>query len=233
MEWVQGEQRCGSKRPCLARVGCGVLSCHWCCISGRIQLLLPVYYQIVLAGIRHLKGLGHTRIAFFKGPKHNGDTETRWAALVRAAAEIGVTVTDELTATTGSYFDTKLSMMERGYNAAMSLLQRTRDFTALLAFNDGSAIGAIRAIQDVGLTIPGDISVMGVDDIQLAEFISPRLTTIRQPLKEMGAIAASTLLRRIHGEDVPQETVLQPELVIRESTAAHFAKSKTVSAALD
>jgi LacI family transcriptional regulator len=177
-------------------------------------------YQIVLAGIRHLKSLGHNRIAFFKGPEHNGDTQSRWSALMRAADETGVTVRDELIATMGSYFEINLSMMERGYQAAMSLLQRTREFTALMAFNDASAIGAIRAIQDVGLTVPGDISVMGVDDIQLAEFISPRLTTIRQPLKEMGAIAASTLLKRIHGDEVPQETVLKPELVVRESTAA-------------
>jgi LacI family transcriptional regulator len=182
-------------------------------------------YQIVFAGIRHLKSLGHTRIAFFKGPEHNGDTQARWTAIIKAAAEIGVSVREELIATTGSYFDTKLSMMERGYHAAMSLLQRTRDFTALLAFNDGSAIGAIRAIQDVGLMVPGDLSVMGVDDIQLAEFVSPRLTTIRQPLKEMGAIAATTLLKRIHGEDVPQETVLQPELVTRQSTASPKAIS--------
>jgi LacI family transcriptional regulator len=188
-------------------------------------------YQIVLAGIRHLKSLGHSRIAFFKGPEHNGDTQSRWSALMRAADETGATVTEELIATMGSYFEMNLSMMQRGYRAAISLLQRTRDFTALMAFNDASAIGAIRAIQDVGLTVPGDISVMGVDDIQLAEFISPRLTTIRQPLKEMGAIAASTLLKRIHGEEVPKETVIQPELVIRQSTAAvKKSKPKTVSA---
>jgi DNA-binding LacI/PurR family transcriptional regulator len=176
--------------------------------------------QIVLAGIRHLKTLGHTRIAFFKGPEHNGDTQARWAALMRAAQEMGVAVTEELIATMGSYFDTNLSMMQRGYNAAMSLLHRTHDFTAVMAFNDASAIGAIRAIEDVGLKVPSDISVMGVDDIELAEFISPRLTTIRQPLKEMGAIAASTLLKRIDGDEVAQETVVQPELVIRQSTAA-------------
>ena len=131
-----------------------------------------------------------------------------------------VTLSEELTATTGSYFDAKLSMMERGYQAAMTLLGSTHDFTALMAFNDGCAIGAIRAIQDCGVTVPGDISVVGVDDIELAKFVSPRLTTLRQPLKEMGAIAASTLLRRIGGEDVPEETLIQPELVIRESTAS-------------
>src|SRR5581483_5696385 len=91
-------------------------------------------------------------------------------------------------------------------------------FTALFAFNDKSAIGAIRAIQDRGLKIPNDVSVLGVDDLQLSAFVSPRLTTIRQPLKLMGATAASTLLRQIHGEEVSEEIVLAPELVVREST---------------
>ena len=68
----------------------------------------------------------------------------------------------------------EMSMMQRGYNAAMMLMQQTHDFTALLAFNDGSAIGAIRAFQDSGLTVPGDVSVVGLDDIPLAGFISPR-----------------------------------------------------------
>lgn len=188
-------------------------------------------YQIVRAGICHLKGLGHTRIAFFKGPEHNGDTEARWAAILRVAKEMGIPVKAELTVATGNYFEaSKLSMMERGYNAAGALLRRTRDFTALVAFNDGSAIGAIRALQDCGLTVPGDVSVIGVDDIHLAQFISPRLTTVRQPLKEMGGIAASTLLRRIQGEKVPEQTIVQPELVIRESTAAIGAnKSRTAA----
>jgi len=187
----------------------------------------------MLAGMRHLRDLGHTRFAFFKGPENNGDTEARWAAIVKAAKEVGIAVTAELTETTGNYFEAgKLSMMERGYNAATSLLRRTRDFTALVAFNDGSAIGAIRAFQDRGLAVPGDVSVIGVDDIHLAQFVSPRLTTMRQPLKEMGAIAASTLLSRIHGKKVPEETVVRPELVIRESTAAIGAgKSKTVTLA--
>jgi LacI family transcriptional regulator len=132
----------------------------------------------------------------------------------------------------GKYFEaSKISMMERGYDAATSLLQRTRDFSALVAFNDGSAIGAIRALQDRGLSIPGDVSVIGVDDIHLAQFVSPRLTTMRQPLKEMGTIAASTLLRRIHGQKVPEETVIQPELVVRESTAA-VGTSKARTAAI-
>jgi DNA-binding LacI/PurR family transcriptional regulator len=178
-------------------------------------------YHVMLAGIRHLKHLGHRRIAFLKGPENNGDAEARWAAAKRVSSELGLEVREELTATTGHYFEvSNLSIMQRGYQAALTIMGRTRDFTALMAFNDGSAMGAIRAIRDCGLNVPGDISVVGVDDIRLAEFISPRLTTIRQPLKEMGRIAASTLLQRIRGEHVPEETLIQPELVTRESTAS-------------
>jgi DNA-binding LacI/PurR family transcriptional regulator len=117
-----------------------------------------------------------------------------------------------------------MSMMERGYEAAAMLLRNRQRFTALVAFNDKSAMGAIRAIQDHGLQVPGDISVIGVDDLQFSAYSSPRLTTIRQPLKSMGAAAASTLLREIHGEGAPEETVLQPELVVRESTGPASTK---------
>jgi DNA-binding LacI/PurR family transcriptional regulator len=138
----------------------------------------------------------------------------------KAAAELGLAVKPELTATMGNYFEAdKQSMMKRGYDAAMSLMRKPDAFTALLAFNDGSALGAIRAIHDTGKSVPGNVSVVGIDDIQIAAFLSPRLTTIHQPLKQMGAIAATTLLQRIQGEEVPEETVVQPELVVRESTA--------------
>ena len=178
-------------------------------------------YRAVLLGLLHLKELGHRNIAFFKGPQDNGDTETRWTALKRAASEIGVEVKPELTVGLGTYFEaSETSMMQRGYDAANALMQRTRAFTALLAFNDGSAIGAIRAMKDAGVSVPDDLSVVGIDDIQPSAFICPRLTTIRQPLKNMGAMAASTLLQRINGEEVPQETVVPPELVVRESTAS-------------
>src|SRR5258708_1959953 len=181
-------------------------------------------YRAVLLGLRHLKDLGHKHIAFFKGPEHNGDTECRWNAILKATQELGLAVKPELTAAMGNYFEAvEKSMMQRGYDAATMLMQKSRDFTALLAFNDGSAVGAIRAIQDIGLSVPSNISVVGIDDIQIAAFISPRLTTIRQPLRQMGAIAATTLLQRIQGEEIPEETVVQPELVVRESTAPRSA----------
>ena len=176
-------------------------------------------YEIARISLEHLKGLGHKRVAFFKGPEHNGDTEARWAAILHMSNKLGIKVTPELTVTLGTYFSiSQMSMMERGYAAAATLLRDRQHFTAIVAFNDKSAVGAIRAIQDHGMQVPRDISVIGVDDLQFSAYLSPRLTTIRQPLTSMGAAAASTLLREIKGEEAPEETVLQPELVVREST---------------
>ena len=176
--------------------------------------------QAVFLGLQHLTSLGHRRIAFFKGPEGNGDTQARWKAIMQVGGELGIEVRPELTATTGTYFDAvETSMAQRGYEAALKLLSKSRDFTALLAFNDGSAIGAMRAMQDAGLSVPHDVSVVGIDDIQIAGFISPRLTTVRQPLQLMGEMAARTLLQRIEGEQVARETVVKPELVVRESAA--------------
>jgi LacI family transcriptional regulator len=109
---------------------------------------------------------------------------------------------------------------EIGYKPMQGLLEKTRDFTAIFCFNDIAAIGAIRALKDVGLTVPGDVSVVGFDDIQSAAYSTPSLTTVRQPLTEMGQRGAQVLLDRIaHREnDHPSEIVMAPELVIREST---------------
>ena len=106
-----------------------------------------------------------------------------------------------------------------GYPVVRRLLQRTRDFTALFAYNDLSAIGALRALRDFGLRVPEDVSVIGFDDINSAAFQIPSLTTIRQPLDKMGAIAGEVLLQRIQGGPNPVEIMIDPELIIRESTA--------------
>jgi LacI family transcriptional regulator len=104
---------------------------------------------------------------------------------------------------------------------AQKLLDRKIDFTALFAFNDISAIGAISAFRDAGLRVPEDISVVGFDDIQAAAFLNPPLTTIRQPLQHMGDVAAKILLRRINEPDSePEDILVTPELVLRESTSA-------------
>src|SRR5436309_3272368 len=103
------------------------------------------------------------------------------------------------------------------------LIASGEPFTALFAFNDISAIGAIQALREAGRQIPQDVSVVGFDDIQSAAFQNPALTTVRQPLREMGMLAAETLLRRIAAPPeapYPKEIVVQPELICRASTAA-------------
>lgn len=101
-----------------------------------------------------------------------------------------------------------------------ALLEKKRDFTAIFCFNDIAAIGAIRALKDVGLTVPGDVSVVGFDDIQSAAYSTPSLTTVRQPLLEMGQRGAKVLLERIANRDAeyPAEIVMEPEFIVREST---------------
>jgi LacI family transcriptional regulator len=106
-----------------------------------------------------------------------------------------------------------------GLAPTKELLRRGAYFTALVCYDDFAAIGAMKAIRDHGLKVPEDISVVGFDDIEGASFYTPSLTTIRQPLRQMGEVAAHTLLKRIRGlETIPNMSPILPELVIREST---------------
>jgi LacI family transcriptional regulator len=109
---------------------------------------------------------------------------------------------------------------EIGYKPMQALLEKSRDFTAIFCFNDIAAIGAIRALKDAGLSVPGDVSVVGFDDIQSAAYSTPSLTTVRQPLLEMGKRGAQILLDRIANREnkYPSEIVMATELVVREST---------------
>lgn len=113
-----------------------------------------------------------------------------------------------------------LTSPELGYPVVQQLLNRGQKFTALVAFNDMSAIGAIRALRDAGLRVPEDVSVIGFDDIQASAYMMPRLTTIRQPLRQMGELAAKHLLQRISKGNgrAPQTISIAPELLVREST---------------
>ena len=106
------------------------------------------------------------------------------------------------------------------YKPMQALLEKTRDFSAIFCFNDIAAIGAIRALKDAGLAVPGDVSVVGFDDIQSAAYSTPSLTTVRQPLLEMGKRGAVILLERIANREAEHaaEIVMAPALVVREST---------------
>src|SRR5215469_8303890 len=174
--------------------------------------------------LRHLYDLGHRRIAFMKGNRYVSDSDTRWEAIVSIAREIGIVVRPELSI----HLEKNSWSPDIGYPPVRELLARTRDFTAIFSFNDTAAIGAIRAIEDVGLNCPRDISVIGFDDIIVSEYLSPRLTTVRQPLHQMGTTAAELLVKRIQNPEAPfQDQVwFEPELVVRESTAGvHSAPS--------
>jgi DNA-binding LacI/PurR family transcriptional regulator len=164
----------------------------------------------------HLYRLGHRKIAYMRGQDFSSDSLSRWRSTLHVARSLGLQVSADLTIR----LDKDTHSPELGYPGTQGLLVRRRDFTAILCFNDVSAIGAVRALHDAGLRVPADVAVMGFDDIPAAEFYTPRLTTIRQPLQEMGRVAASLLLKKISGGKVPEITRIDPELVIRESTAA-------------
>jgi len=165
--------------------------------------------------LRHLYQLGHRRIAFMRGGSHSSDADERWALQMAVAKDLKIDVPAEMTV------DIKLlnSTPEMGYGPANELINRGVDFSALVCYNDLSAFGAIRALVDHGLRVPEDVSVVGFDDIQSAAFHNPSLTTIRQPLNQMGGVAARILLQRIRGQATFPDTVpIMPELVIRESS---------------
>ena len=165
--------------------------------------------------LRHLFQLGHRKIAFMRGDSHSSDADNRWECLMAVARELKLEVTPALTMQLRSLVSTP----ELGYGPACELLAGDAPFTALVCYNDLAAIGAIRAFMDHGLRVPEDISVIGFDDIQSASYHNPSLTTIRQPLKQMGLTAARILLQRIRGEEaIPNAVSILPELVIREST---------------
>ena len=176
--------------------------------------------------LEHLVRLGHERIAFIKGQPFSADSEERWKAIVRAADSLALELHDELVVQLE--IDTFSPFV--GYPVVRRLLQRTRDFTALFAYNDLSAIGALRALRDSGLRVPEDVSVIGFDDINSAAFQIPSLTTVRQPLDRMGAMAGEILLQRIQGGEDPIEVIVDPELVIRESTAPARPRVQTAKA---
>lgn len=174
------------------------------------------HHRAASLALKHLADLGHEEIAFMKGSPASSDSDDRWNAICKMASKLGIRMRPELIVQLEGDDPTP----NLGYPFAKQLLARKQPFTALFAYNDISAIGSIRAFQDAGLQVPADISVVGFDDIQSAAYVSPPLTTVRQPLQKMGEIAARTLLDRIEerAKYVP-EIAIEPEFVVRNSTA--------------
>jgi len=175
-------------------------------------------------GIGHLYDLGHRRIAVIKGQDFSSDTATRWDTIAEAARRREVPIDPKLTV----QLKGDSPSPEIGYAATKELLGRGQEFTALFAFNDVSGIGAIRALREAGLQVPADVSVLGFDDIYAAAYHNPALTTVRQPLFEMGKLAARTLMKRLTEkpvDEIPRVLTVEPQLVVRASTSHVNSKS--------
>ena len=183
-------------------------------LPGTTNILLDHDRAAELA-LGHLARHGHRKIVYMRGASFSSDSNSRWRAIVRVAHVLGLSVPE----THVIRLEKDVNTPELGYPAMAQLLMRQRDFTAVLCFNDVSAIGCVRALHDAGLSVPGQVSVVGFDDIQSASFYVPSLTTIRQPLAQMGSTAATLLLKKLRGEHTESQVKIEPELITRESTA--------------
>jgi LacI family transcriptional regulator len=163
--------------------------------------------------IEHLIGLGHRHIGFITGRPEVGAAQERLAGYRDAMTAAGLPVhEDDVVA--GDFLEA------RGYLAARELLARPDRPTAVFASSDAAAFGVLRAARDAGLRVPHDLSVVGFDDIPEASYVGSPLTTVRQPLHEMGRLAVRRLLSLMAEPDQPPaRIVLETELVVRESTA--------------
>jgi LacI family transcriptional regulator len=183
-------------------------------IEGVTNVVLDQKRAAELA-LRHLYQLGHRQIAFMRGGSHSSDADERWSCLMAVARDLKLTISPQACV----QLQLRVSTPELGFVPATELIQRGVEFTAMIAYNDIAAVGAIRALMNHGFRVPEDVSVVGFDDIQGAAFHNPSLTTIRQPLRQMGVVAARILLQRIRGQATfPDVVPIHPELVIREST---------------
>jgi LacI family transcriptional regulator len=174
------------------------------------------------AAFEHLYSLGHRKIAFIRGPRQLSDTEPRWRGVRTAARECNLKLDSRLIVDLPESGD-PFSSFEVGYKLTEELLQRRHPFTALMAFDDMTAFGAIRALAKAGVRVPDQCSVVGFDDVSPAAIYCPALTTVRQPMEAMGTAAATLVLEAIHAtlEKKPTPTIhrrIVPELIVREST---------------
>jgi LacI family transcriptional regulator len=174
------------------------------------------------AALEHLHSLGHRKIAFIRGPKTLADSGPRWRGIRSCARNVGLELDPRLMVDLPESRD-PLSSFEAGYKLTEDLLKQKLPFSAILAFDDVTAFGAIRALNKVGLRVPEQCSVIGFDDVAAAALYTPPLTTIRQPMQVMGATAAGIVIERINsalerrsGGAVHRK--ITPELVVREST---------------
>jgi LacI family transcriptional regulator len=172
--------------------------------------------------LEHLHSLGHRKIAFIRGPKAITDSSPRWRGIRNCAKDCELELDPRLVLDIPESRD-PISSFESGYKLTEDLIRQKRPFTALVAFDDMSAFGAIRALNKAGMRVPEQCSVIGFDDVATSAIYTPSLTTVRQPMEAMGTSAVGIVLDGINAvlekRDISAtHRKVAPELVVREST---------------
>jgi DNA-binding LacI/PurR family transcriptional regulator len=191
--------------------------------SKRVSSLLVDNEEGGALAMRHLIKLGHRQVALIRGPEELFDTEPRWAGVLSAAAKAGIQIDGRLVFQLPNLMDST-SGFEGGLRLSQEMLKSGLPFTAVLAFDDLTALGVVRGLTDAGVRVPEDCSVVGFDDVLPAAVSTPGITTIRQPLKEMGLLASEWTLQAINSREQNRQRPVKlykapPELVVRKSTA--------------
>jgi LacI family transcriptional regulator len=174
------------------------------------------------AALAHLHGLGHRKIAFVRGPKALMSSKKRWKGIQRFAQDSGLELDQRLIVDLPDQLSPNMGV-EDAHKMTEELLKRKRPFTALMAYDDMTALGAMRALTRAGVKVPEQCSVIGFDDVATSSLFVPSLTTVRQPMEAMGAAGVSVILdgisARAENRAFPAvQRKLPSELVPREST---------------
>jgi LacI family transcriptional regulator len=174
--------------------------------------------------MRHLHELGHRKVAVVRGPEEMFDSAPRWAGVQAAATAAGIKFDPRLVFQLPNLVD-PMSGFEGGMDCARRMLASGRLFSAVVAFDDLTALGVVRGLLGAGLRVPQDCSVVGFDDVLPAAVATPAITTIRQPLRDMGVLASEWVVEAIKWREQKKEQKARiyralPELVVRMSSAA-------------
>jgi LacI family transcriptional regulator len=190
--------------------------------ASRISSVLVDNAAGAYAALNHLYELGHRKIAYIRGPASLHDTVTRWRGIEQFAAERGLLLDPKLIRELPDMLDAN-SGFDGGVELTTQFIRSKRKFTALMAFDDLTALGALRALAKAGVRVPEDCSVMGFDGVPPAAFSTPAITTMCQPMEEMGMIGTEWVLKAIDKDEdspssMPVLKLLPPTVVVRDST---------------
>lgn len=185
------------------------------CLGCEADKVLVDDYDGALQAVDYLVKTGCKRIAHITGPSNLSVSRHRLAGYTDALKRNGIEIQHELIVSSGGFSP------EHGIESAKSILSLKNQPDAIFAVNDGVAIGAMAVIKELGKKIPGDISVVGFDDEPYSSYFTPALTSVWQPVYDMGMLSAKILLNRFSSGDTEvkfRREILKPELIIRESS---------------